>query len=337
MKILLDPRTLLEYLVHRNNKFEYLSEILKFDSSVQIYLSEPGLAKVVIQIKPSIFKNSEKLIQILKKHKKLEINTSKIIKELPAVWGVPLEQIENLNKILYYSPSYIGVKLLEPKESNSQLNLASSSDKVSTPSTDEFSPQSKNARSIEQIIADSLSNRPAFARSTAQANILKSDGSATACRAYKSYLDVVKQSIHGLNASVARISEIQSSLVDRLSIKPPLTQLIAHPDAARFGNLAASMQVGNSSLINRLLPEPLVARSAGRIDFLKSDISPNVIKSSKNPFDDLIKGALQDSKAHSSLIDRLSIKPILARSIAQANVAKISSLMPENLGCKSLK
>jgi hypothetical protein len=165
-----------------------------------------------------------------------------------------------------------------------------------------------------------------------------------------------------LNTGVARISEIQSSLVDRLSIKPPLTQSIAHPDAAKFGNLAASMQVckshldnfkesmlsickANSLLPNRLLPEPLVARSTAQANILKSDGSATACRAYKSDLDvviarstaqaNILKSDGSATAAHSSLIDRLSIKPILARLTAQANVAKISSLMPENLACKS--
>ena len=319
MKILLDPRTLLEYLVHRNDKFEYLSEILKFDSSVQLYLSEPGLARVVSQIKPSIFKNSEKLIQILKrrikilrltkiavrkarlpcaididyelaieihlairanigaivthrpndfpieelsiltlrefhKRKKLEINILKTTRELPAVWGVPLEQIENLNKILYHLPSYIGVKLLEPKESNSQLNLTSSSDKVFTPSTDKLSPQSTNARSLEQIIANILSNQfahtrstasssrldmsipsiePRHARSTAQANVVKNNSLIPENLAYKSYFDTLRESI---------------SHRDQVLPQPQVARSLAQLEAMRFSSLAAERLTHTSSL-----------------------------------------------------------------------------------------
>ena len=355
MKILLDPRTLLEYLVHRNDKFEYLSEILKFDSSVQLYLSEPGLARVVSQIKPSIFKNSEKLIQILKrrikilrltkiavrkarlpcaididyelaieihlairanigaivthrpndfpieelsiltlrefhKRKKLEINILKTTRELPAVWGVPLEQIENLNKILYHLPSYIGVKLLEPKESNSQLNLTSSSDKVFTPSTDKLSPQSTNARSLEQIIANILSNQFAHTRSTASS----------------SRLDMSIPSIEPRHArSTASSSRLDMSIP---SIEP------------RHARSTAS-----SSLVDLSIPsiEPRHARSTAQANVVKNNSLIPENLAYKSYFD-----TLRESISHR---DQVLPQPQVARSLAQLEAMRFSSLAAERL------
>ena len=325
MKILLDPRTLLEYLVHRNDKFEYLSEILKFDSSVQLYLSEPGLARVVSQIKPSIFKNSEKLIQILKrrikilrltkiavrkarlpcaididyelaieihlairanigaivthrpndfpieelsiltlrefhKRKKLEINILKTTRELPAVWGVPLEQIENLNKILYHLPSYIGVKLLEPKESNSQLNLTSSSDKVFTPSTDKLSPQSTNARSLEQIIANILSNQFAHTRSTASSSRLDMSIPSIEPRHARSTASssLVDLSIPSIEPRHAR-STAQANVVKNNSLIP---ENLAYK--SYFDTLRESI-----SHRDQVLPQPQVARSLAQLEAMR--------------------------------------------------------------------
>lgn len=456
MRILLDADTLLEFFRNRSefiDKVKYLPEIFGANSSIQVYLSKPGLDKIVslqalnekeseelvtrlrkiikilrvtkavakkansssaidyesaIEIhlaikanigaivthKPSDFSSGELSIITLSdlpQRNHLEVNLSKNIKDLPAVLVINPEQISNLDKAFYHLPSYTSVKSLEPKESSHQLDLTCSSDKVSSPSGDNSSPRSTNARSIQQVILDALS-QPVFNRATAHSNVLKYNSLATAHLAHEKHLDDLRKSIlgdiqkhsdalfaagkehsslvarlssqsknsqlinrtdlvklrdlatesltlgssyNGLNTGVARISEIQSSLVDRLSIKPPLTQSIVHPDTAQFGNLAASIQVGNSLLVNRLLPEPLVARSAGKIDFLKPDIPTPVSKSSKGFADDLLTGVLHDGKAHSSLVERLSIKPILARLTAQANVTKVSSLMPENLACES--
>ena len=49
MRILLDADTLLEFLLNRSKfigKVEYLAEIFGANSSIQLYLSKPGLDKV---------------------------------------------------------------------------------------------------------------------------------------------------------------------------------------------------------------------------------------------------------------------------------------------------
>lgn len=72
---LLDPNSLLEFLLNRSNfigKVEYLSTIFRHNSGIQLYLSQPGLDKIVSLIKPlNGLKKTEQLVTKLKKRIKI--------------------------------------------------------------------------------------------------------------------------------------------------------------------------------------------------------------------------------------------------------------------------
>ena len=54
MRILLDADTLLEFFLNRSkfiNEVEYLSKIFGSNSSIQMYISKPGLDKITIFLK----------------------------------------------------------------------------------------------------------------------------------------------------------------------------------------------------------------------------------------------------------------------------------------------
>ena len=123
-----------------------------------------------------------------------------------------------MRSILFWreGSSYTDIKSLEPKESTSQLNLTCSSDEVSTTSDDKLSSQSTSARSLKQIIADSLSNRSEFGRSTAQADLLKSVDRS-------SIKPIVAQS------AVAKLSRLEA---ERLTCKSAIDTFFQNIDRA---------------------------------------------------------------------------------------------------------
>jgi hypothetical protein len=85
MQILLDADTLLEFLLNRSEfigKVEYLSEILGANSPIQLYLSKPGLDKIVSLVKPlSGLKKSQQLVIWLKKRIKILRLTKAVAKK----------------------------------------------------------------------------------------------------------------------------------------------------------------------------------------------------------------------------------------------------------------
>jgi predicted nucleic acid-binding protein len=169
-----------------------------FESAVEISLAIEENIGAIITHKPDDFLGGKfniiTLTDFQQRHK-MEISASGDTNELLARWTIPLEKLFNLNKILDRSPSYTDIKSLEPKESTSQLDLTCSSDKVSTASTDKLSSQSTPARPLKEIIADSLSNRSAFGRSTASTDVQQYNTLATAHLAHEKHLDDLRTSM----------------------------------------------------------------------------------------------------------------------------------------------
>ena len=297
------------------------SSAIDYESAVEIHLAIKANIGAIVTHKPSDFSSEELSIitlNDLQQRKHLEDNLSKNIKDLPAVFVINSEQISNLDKAFYHLPSYTGVKSLEPKESSHQLDLTCSSDKVSSPSGDNSSPRSTNARSLKQIIADGLLNQSAFDRLTARADLLKSD-SLTGYRAYTSH-------VASLNESILQIGKAYSFITDSLSRQNELIQSVIKANNPILSDLAATCKA-HSSLIDRLLPPPLVARSTAYTDVLKSDSFATTLQTLKNPLDEAIKGMLQTGKAYSSAVNNLSIKSIsISRSTAQLESSRLSDL-----------
>lgn len=279
-----------------------LSSAIDYESAVEIHLATKANIGAIVTHKPSDFSLEElNIITLsdLQQRNQMEVNLSKNIKDLPAVLVINSEQISNLDKAFYHLPSYIGVKSLELKESSHQLDLTCSSDKVDSPSGDELSPRSTNARSIKQIIADGLLNQSAFDRLTVRADLLKSD-SLTGYRAYTSHLA-------RLNESILQSGKAYSFITDSLSSQNELIQSVIKANNPIFSDLAATCKA-HSSLVDHLLSPPLVARSTAHADVIKSDSFATGLQKFNNPLDGAIKGMLQAGKAYSSAVNNLSIK-----------------------------
>lgn len=194
VKKLLKKLKITETIAHKAK----LLGVNDFESAVEISLAIEGNIGAIITHKPDDFSGGEFNILTLtdfQQRHKMEISASGDTHGLLARWTIPLEKLFNLNKILYRSPSYTDIKSLEPKESTSQLNLTCSSDKVSTASTDKLSSQSTPARSLKQIIADSLSNRSEFGRSATSTDVLKYTSLATAHLTHEKHLDDLRTSM----------------------------------------------------------------------------------------------------------------------------------------------
>jgi hypothetical protein len=372
--LLLDPNSLLEFLLNRSNfigKVEYLSTIFRRNSEIQLYLSQPGLDKIVSLIKPlNGLEKTEQLVTKLKKRIKilrltkavaekaksssinydsaveihlaikknidaivthqpdnfsseklsiitlsdlqlnhLELSLAKNINELPAILVTPVDKILNLNKT-FHIPSHTGIKLLESKESSSQLDIKCSSDKVSTASTDKLSPQSTNARSINRIIIDAFLNPSSERltckssldtlrasiernqlsikssdRSTAYIDIMISTGRAVAHIAYESPFEKVRK-------IMLQAERVSSLVVDSLSIRPPVPQPIRQLESSEIGGIAATALQAHKKLLG------------GK----------------------LMKDILPSGKLSSLVVDSLSIRPPVPQPIRQLESSEIGGI-----------
>ena len=280
MRILLDADTLIEFLLNRSEfigKVEYLSEIFGANSSIQLYLSKPGLDKIVTFLKP---------LKGLKKSQQLVIGIRKRVKILRLTKAVAKRSISS-SAIDYESAVEI------------QLAIEANIGAIATHKPGDFSAEElsiitmsdlQQRRNLEDTLSKNINDLPAIL-------IINPDQISKLDKAFHlpSYICArslkPKESSHQLDLTCSS-DKVSSKSTDKLS--PQLT------NSRSLGKTIAD------GLSNRSVH----TRSIAKVDILKYDEIVTVYRAYQNPLHDLIKAVLQSGEAYSSLVNRLSIKPI---------------------------
>jgi hypothetical protein len=281
---LLDPNSLLEFLLNRSNfidKVEYLSTIFRHNSGIQLYLSQPGLDKIVSLIKPlNGLKKTEQLVTKLKKRIKI-LRLTKAVAEKAKSSSINYDSAveihlaikKNIDAIVTHQPDKFSseklriITLSDLQLNHLELSLAKNINELPailvTP-IDKILNLNKTLHIPSYIAPKSLKPK----KNTRQLN--------------SNYSSNKLSSPTGKNLSPLYIDR------DRLSIK-------------LFAQSTAQVDIQSAGLITgcRAYTDPVIS-----------------LKESK----------LHASKAYSLLVDELSIKPLLARPTAYANMQNISDL-----------
>jgi hypothetical protein len=337
MQILLDADTLLEFLLNRSEfigKVEYLSEILGANSPIQLYLSKPGLDKIVSLVKPlSGLKKSQQLVIWLKKRIKILRLTKAVAKKAILSSAIDYESAveihlaikANIDAIVTHKPSDF---------SSEELTIITLSDLPQRKRLeDTLSKNIKDLPAVLVIDSEQISNLdkafyhlPSYTgikslepkESSHQLDLTCSSDKVSSpsgdellprSRYARSMTQANIQNIsdlvtayqayinpiNSLQESIRQYSKAYSSVVDSLSIKFPTPQSIIKLESAKYSGLATTLQ------------------------------------SFKNPLDESMKGILQVGKAYSSAVDSLSIKSSAFQSFAQLESTKFGGLTPTAL------
>jgi uncharacterized protein YukE len=294
MRILLDADTLLEFLLNRSefiDKVEYLSEVFGANSSIQLYLSKPGLDKIVSLIEPlSGLKKSQQLVVWLKKRIKILRLTKAVAKKAILSSAIDYESAveihlaikANLGAIVTHKPSDFSLE---------ELNIITLSDLQQRNHLEiNLSKNIKDLPAVLVINSEQISNLDkAFYHLPSYTGVepLKPKESSHLLDLTRSSEKVSSPSGDNSSPRSKLFQEIEQILLDKLSIKFPDLQSFAQLEPIRFGGLATTL------------------------------------RSAKNPVDESMKGVLSSAKAYSSACSGLST----TLQAVNNSVAEISKVM----------
>jgi hypothetical protein len=325
--LLLDPNSLLEFLLNRSNfigKVEYLSTIFRRNSEIQLYLSQPGLDKIVSLIKPlNGLEKTEQLVTKLKKRIKILRLTQAVAEKAKSssinydsAVEIHLAIMKNIDAIVTHQPDNFSseklsiITLSDLQLNHLELSLAKNINELPailvTP-VDKILNLNKTFH-IPSYIAPKPSKPK---KSTRQLN--------------PNYSSNKLSSPTGKNLSPLYIDR------DRLLIKS-FARSTAHVDFAKLSSLGlesltykSSLETLQASIDRNHSSIKSFARSTAQVDIQSAGLITGC-RAYTNPVISLKESMLHAGKAYSLLMDGLSIKPLVARSTAQANIQNISDL-----------
>jgi hypothetical protein len=318
MRILLDADTLLEFLLNRSKfigKVEYLSEIFGANSSIQLYLSKPGLDKIV-SLQALNEKESEQLVTRLKKRIKILRVTKAVAKKARSSSAIDYESAveihlaikANIGAIVTHKPSDF---------SSEELKIISLNDL-------------QQRKHLEDILSKNIKDLPAvFVINSEQISNLEAFYHLPSYTGVKSLEP--KESSHQLDLTCSS-DKVFSPSDDELLPRSRYARSIAYADAAKLRSLGlenltckTSIDTLKVSIDRDRLSIKLFARSTAQVDIQSSELITRC-RAYTDPVISLKESKLHASKAYSLLVDELSIKPLLARPTAYANMQNISDL-----------
>ena len=288
MRILLDADTLLEFLLNRSKfigKVEYLSEIFGSNSSIQLYLSKPGLDKIV-SLQALNEKESEQLVTGLKKRIKILRVTKAVAKKARSSSAIDYESAveihlaikANIGAIVTHKPSDF---------SSEELSIITLSDLQQRKHLeDNLSKNIKDLPAVFVINSEQISNLekafyhlPSYTgvkslepkESSHQLDLTcsldkvssplgdNSSPRSTHARSMaqaniQNISDLVTAyqayigSVNDIQESTRQYSKISSLAVNSLSIKSPISQSIAPLEYPKFSGLATTLQAFRNPL-----------------------------------------------------------------------------------------
>jgi hypothetical protein len=321
MRILLDADTLLEFFRNRSEfigKVEYLSEIFRSNSSIQVYLSKPGLDKIV-SLQALNEKESEQLVAGLRKRIKILRVTKAVVKKASSSSALDYESAVEIHLAI---KAHIGAIVThKPSDfSSEELNVITLSDL-----------QQRNH--LEVNFSKNIKDLPAVL-------VINSEQISNLDKAFyhlPSYTDVKslepKESSHQLDitcssAKVSIASDDKSSLrsrrfqaieqifLDALS-QPVLDRSTAQVNAVKLSGLAGKSSI--NALKASIDRDKLSMKSFAQIESKRfGGIADTALQAHKNLLGNkLMKDILPSGKGLSSAVDSLSIRPPAPQLIRQ--------------------
>jgi hypothetical protein len=348
MRILLDADTLLEFLLNRSKfigKVEYLAEIFGANSSIQLYLSKPGLDKIV-SLQALNEKESEQLVTRLKKRIKILRVTKAVAKKAKSSSAIDYESAveihlaikANIGAIVTHKPSdfsFEELSIITLNDLQQRKHLE-----------DNLSKNIKDLPAVFVINSEQISNLDkAFYHLPSYTGVKSLEPKESSHQLDLTCSSDKVSSPSGDNSSPRskRFQAIEQIILDSLSIKSSAFQPIAQLEPPKFGSLATTLQsfknpldesmngilqVGkaHSSAVDSLSIKSPISQPIAQLEPPKFGSLATTLQSFKNPLDESMNGILQVGKAYSSAVDSLSIKSPISQPIAQLEPPRLGSL-----------
>jgi hypothetical protein len=335
MEILLDADTLLEFFLNRSDEFinevNYLSKIFGSNSSIQIYISKPGLDKIAVFLKAlnGLGISNRQVSGIKKRIKILRLTKAvaqkaRLLSDLDYESAVEIQLAikANISAIVTHKPSDF---------SSEKLNIITLSDLQQRNHLEaNLSKNIKDLPAVLVINSEQISNLDkAFYYLPSYTGIKSLDPKESSHQ-----LDLTcsseKVSIPSLDNASLRSTHVQSLeqiFLDAFS-QPLLDRSTAQANTAKLSGLAgkSSLDALKASIDRDKLSMRSFARSTAYIDVMKSTGIAITDVAHENPFDKVSKIMLQAEKVSSLAIERLSIKPLNLPSFPQLESTKIGGI-----------
>ncbi len=330
MRILLDADTLLEFLLNRSKfigKVEYLAEIFEANSSIQLYLSKPGLDKIV-SLQALNEKESEQLVTGLKKRIKILRVTKAVTKKARSSSAIDYESAveiylaikANIGAIVTHKPSDF------PSEELSIITLN----------------DLQRRKHLEDNLSKNIKDLPAVF----VVNLEEISNLDKAFYHLPSYTGVKslepKESSHQLDLTCS-LDKVSSPSGDNSSPYSTHARSMAQTNIQNISDLVTAYQayIGSvndiqesirqyskiSSLaVNSLSIKSPIPQSIAPLEYTRFSVLATTLQAFRNPLDESMKSIFQAGKVHSSMVDSLSIKSPIPQSIAQLEPPRFGSL-----------
>jgi hypothetical protein len=338
MEILLDADTLLEFFLNRSDEFinevNYLSKIFGSNSSIQIYISKPGLDKIAVFLKAlnGLGISNRQVSGIKKRIKILRLTKAvaqkaRLLSDLDYESAVEIQLAikANISAIVTHKPSDF---------SSEKLNIITLSDLQQRNHLEaNLSKNIKDLPAVLVINSEQISNLDkAFYHLPSYTGVepLKPKESSHLLDLTRSSEKVSSPSGDNSSPRSKLFQEIEQILLDKLSIKFPDLQSFAQLEPIRFGGLATTLRSAKNPVDESMKG---VLSSAKAYSSACSGLS-TTLQAVNNSVTGISKVMHQVEKA-SLMADAYSLKSPILKSIAQFEEARFSSLATERLAFKN--